>query len=194
MEMALVVLAGIGLLLFIYSFLAYIFAGFKHHPVTGLIAMLPILNIVTLPSLWHMTGRKLLVGFIGLLITAGSWFIGAEQGVNNLLAKVQGNPLEISSVTTADQASEMQLFNESNMQSLPVKALYKISFKAVDPTKLVTYQGKTIRITTKSNELFEGRLLKVINTSVMIESVGSNENKIPLDQVEQLSVMIKQVK
>lgn len=194
MEMALVALAGIGLLLFIYSFLVYIFAGFKHHPVTGLIAMLPVLNVVTLPSLWHVTGRKLIIGFIGLLIAAGSWFMGAEHGVNNLLAKVQGNPIDLNSTTAPDQVAQAQFLSESNMQSLPGKALYKMSFKTVDPTTLVTHQGKTIRITTTNQELFEGRLLKVINTKVILESAGGSENKIALDQVEQLSVMVKQAK
>ena len=191
MEMALVALAGIGLLLFIYSFLAYIFAGFKHHPVTGLISMLPVLNIVTLPSLWHTTGRKLIIGFIGLLIAAGSWFMGAEQGTNNLLAKIQGNPVAVDTVITPDEASKIQALSQSLMQSLPGKALYKMSFESVDPTTLVTYQGKTIRITTKNREQFEGRLLKVINTQVILESTGNKETKVPLDQVEQLSIMVK---
>ena len=69
-----------------------------------------------------------------------------------------------------------------------------MSFKTVDPTTLVTHQGKTIRITTTNQELFEGRLLKVINTKVILESAGGSENKIALDQVEQLSVMVKQAK
>jgi len=189
MEMALVALAGIGLLLFIYSFLVYIFSGFKHHPVTGLIAMLPVLNIVTLPSLWHLTGRKLIIGFIGLIIAAGSWMMGAEQGANNLIAKFQGTPTELNS--TAEQASEAQLFSESNLQQLPNKALYRMVFEPVKTSQLDTLQGKTIQVFTKNQEQFEGRLLKIINTKVIIESAGSNENKIAMDQIDQLTVMVR---
>ncbi len=192
MEFALVALTGIGLLLFIYSFLAYIFAGFKHHPVTGLISMLPVLNIVTLPSLWHITSRKLIFGFIGLLIAAGSWMMGTEQGVNNLLAKIQGTPTEISSAESAEQAIQAQLLSDSKLQGLPNKALYKMAFKPVKPTLLVTLQDKTIQIITKNKEQFEGRLIKIINTKVIIESVGNIEKKIALDQIDKLSVMVRQ--
>ncbi len=194
MEIGLVALAGIGLLLFLYSFLAYIIAGFKHHSVTGLISMLPVLNIVTLPSLWHLVGRKLIIGFVGLLIAVGSWVMGAEQGFNNLIAKVQGKPTEISTTTSAEKATQAQLLSESNMQGLPGKALYRMAFEPVKPTLLVTLQGKTIQIITKNNEQFEGRLLKVINTKVIIESARNSEVKVALDQIEQLSVMVKQRK
>ena len=194
MEIGLVALAGIGLLLFLYSFLAYIIAGFKHHPVTGLISMLPVLNIVTLPSLWHLVGRKLIIGFVGLLIAGGSWVIGAEQGINNLIAKVQGKPTEISTITSAEKATQAQLLSESNMQGLPGKALYRIDFEPVKPTLLVTLQGKTIQIVTKNHEQFEGRLLKIINTQVILESASNSEIKIALDQIEQLSVMVRQRK
>jgi hypothetical protein len=194
MEIGLVALAGIGLLLFLYSFLAYIIAGFKHHPVTGLISMLPVLNIVTLPSLWHLTGRKLIIGFIGLLIAIGSWVMGAEQGFNNLVSKVQGKPIEITSITSTEQATQAQLLSESNMQGLPGKALYRMAFEPVKPTLLVTLQGKTIQIVTKNHKQFEGRLLKIINTKVILESVKNSEIKIALDQIDQLSVMVKQSK
>ena len=194
MEIGLVALAGIGLLLFLYSFLAYILAGFKHHPVTGLISMLPVLNIVTLPSLWHLVGRKLIIGFVGLLIAGGSWVIGAEQGINNLIAKVQGKPTEISTITSAEKATQAQLLSESSMQGLPGEALYRMTFEPVKPTLLVTLEGKTIQIVTKNHEQFEGRLLKIINTQVILESASNSEIKIALDQIEQLSVMVRQRK
>ena len=190
MEIALVALAGIGLLLFLYSFLAYIFAGFKHHPVTGLISMLPALNIVTLPSLWHVTGRTLVIGFVGLIIAAGGWMMGAEQGFNHLLAKAQGKPGEM--IASTEQTTQEQALDESKLQNLPGKALYKMAFKPVKPTQLVTLQDKTIQIVTKNREQFEGRLLKIINTEVIIESARDNEESVALDQIDELSVMFKQ--
>jgi len=194
MEIALVALAGIGLLLFIYSFLVYIFAGFKHHPVAGLIAMLPVLNIVTLPSLWHLTGRKLIIGFFGLLIAAGSWMMGAEQGANTLIAKFQGSPIEASRISNAEKIEKAQILSDSKLQGLPNKALYRMVFEPVKISTLDTLHGKTVRIVTKNHQQFEGRLLKIINTKANIESVGNIENNVHLDQIAQLSVMTKQVK
>ena len=194
MEMALVALAGIGILLFLFSYLAYIISGFKHHPVTGLIAIFPVLNVVTLPSLWHKNGRRLIFGFVGLLIAIGSWMLGAEKGANDLLARIQGNIPEVESLSSSEQANQAQLIIESNMQGLPGKALYKMVFNNVAIDKLSTLQGKIVRISTKEGEVFEGRLVKIISTKAVIESPYNIENKVTISDMKTLSVMTKQVK
>jgi len=194
MEMALVALAGIGILLFLFSYLAYIVSGFKHHPVTGLIAIFPVLNVVTLPSLWHKNGRRLIIGFVGLLIAVGSWMFGAEQGANDLLAKIQGNTPQVQSLSSSEQASQAQLLIESDMQGLPSKALYRLVFNDVNIEKLGTLQGRIIRLSTKEGEIFEGRLVKIINTKAVIESTKNSESKVTITDIKKLSVMSKQAK
>lgn len=92
MELALTIIAGLGLLLLIISYLGYVRAGFKYNVVTGLISALPVLNIVTLPALWNKAGKKFLIGFLGLIILASSWFFGANKGTENLIAKFKGQP------------------------------------------------------------------------------------------------------
>ena len=194
MEIALVALAGIGILLFIFSYLAYIFAGFKHHPVTGLISTLPVLNVITLPSLWHKTGRHLIFGFIGLLIAVASWMFGADKGVNNLIAKIQGSSPEVESFSSSEKAAQKQLLIESNMQGLPGKALYKMVFNDIGVDKLSTLQGKIIHINTKDGGVFEGRLAKIINTKAIIESPNNIENEVTISDIKKLSVMTKLAK
>jgi len=194
MEMALVALAGIGILLFLFSYLAYIVSGFKHHPVTGLIAIFPVLNVVTLPSLWHKNGRRLIIGFVGLLIAVGSWMFGAEQGANDLLAKIQGNTPQVQSLSSSEQASQAQLLIESDMQGLPSKALYRLVFNDVNIEKLGTLQGRIIRLSTKEGEIFEGRLVKIINTKAVIESTKNSESKVTITDIKKLGVMSKQAK
>ena len=190
MEIALVAVAGIGVLLFLYSYLAYILAGFKHHPVTGIIAILPILNIVTLPSLWHLTGRKLIIGFLGLLLAGGSWYFGAEQSFNNLLAKFQGTEISSTEVSSNQKTAEAQSLLESNMQGLPGKALYRLAFDSIAVDKIGSLQGKTISILTMDSERIEGRLMKVINTKAFLDSQNS-ERSVELNEIKQLSVMVK---
>ena len=192
MEMALIALAGIGILLFLFSYLAYIVSGLKHHPVTGLIAIFPVFNVLTLPSLWHKNGRRLIVGFIGLLIAAGSWMFGAEQGANDLLDKIQGNTPQVQSLSSSEQAKQAQLLIESDMQGLPSEALYRLVFNDVNIEKLGTLQGRIIRLSTKEGEIFEGRLVNIINTKALIESTQNSESKVTITDIKKLSVMSKQ--
>ena len=100
MELVLTIIAGIGLLLLIISYLAYAITGFRHHFVTGLISALPVLNIVTLPALWQKAGKKFLTGLLGLVIFIASWSFGADKGLNNLYALVTGNNKQVVSNTT----------------------------------------------------------------------------------------------
>ena len=84
-ELVLTIIAGVGVLLFLVSYLAYIVTGFKHHFVTGIISALPVLNVVTLPSLWDKGRGKFLTGFIGLVLAGGAWVLGANKTVSNYL-------------------------------------------------------------------------------------------------------------
>lgn len=190
MEFALVALAGIGILLFLYSYLAYILAGFKHHPITGIISSLPVLNVVTLPSLWHVMGRKLIIGFIGLLLVIASWYFGAEQSFNTLLARYQGTEISTSEESNDQRSAKAQSLLESNMQGLPGKALYKLAFDIVPVEKLSSLQGKTVRILTNDSERIEGRLIKIINTKAFLDSQNT-ERAVELNQIKELSVMVK---
>ena len=106
MELALTIIAGLGALLFIVSYLSYVASGFRHHFVTGIISALPVLNVVTLPSLWDKSRGKFVIGFIGLVIAAVAWFMGANKGFQNLLSKQPVNSAEsvvLSSEPTAPQ-------------------------------------------------------------------------------------------
>lgn len=192
MEIALVAVAGLGLLLFLISYLAYILAGFKHHPVTGIISAIPVLNVVTLPSLWHVAGRKLILGFLGLLLAGGSWYFGAEQSLNNIVAKFQGKEVVSTQLSSNSQqkSKAVQSLLESNMQGLPHKALYKLTFDDVAIDKLSTLQGKTVSIVTRDSQTVEGRLMKIINTKAFLDA-RNIEKTVELDQIRQLSVMVK---
>ena len=211
MEFALTIIAGLGALLFLVSYLAYVASGFKHHFVTGIISALPVLNIVTLPSLWDKSRGKFVTGFIGLIIAGGAWFMGANKGLQNLLHKQSQNstetvvltakpdlqqPAQSNTETPAVSASPAlpnqtlsRVFNEENMLGLPDKALYSMSFELVPIDKISTLQGRIVQITNSNNEELEGRIKSVSQSSVVLE--GLFENELPIASIKELRLMVK---
>lgn len=208
MQLALLILAGLGALIFIVSFLAYVVSGFRHHFVTGLISMLPVLNIITLPSLWHKSSRKFIVGFIGLIIFIGAWLLGADKGIQNLVSRQDSSSSEAVSINgetnnnqqsasttirqptaTAIKPSRSSVLNEEDMVDLPNKALYKMAFDAVPVSQITNLQGRIVQITTTDNTQIEGRIKTVSPGSVVLE--GLFENELPIASIKQLKLMVK---
>ena len=206
-ELVLTIIAGVGVLLFFVSYLAYIVTGFKHHFVTGIISALPVLNVVTLPSLWDKGRGKFLTGFIGLVIAGGAWVLGANKTVSNYLTNKNftSSKTEILNTdTTQDvnstnrQTSSNNLttprirsnpIDESDMLGLPSKALYTMQFDPVPVNQIGTLQGRIVKITNLQNEETEGRIKAVTASSVVVE--GKYENEIPIATIKQVLLMVK---
>lgn len=87
MEFALSIALVIGVVLFILGFLIVVWAGFKHHIATGFIALIPLLNFIILPSVWHRAYIGFYLSIIGALITLGAWYGGGEQYMSSQAAK-----------------------------------------------------------------------------------------------------------
>jgi hypothetical protein len=87
----------LGAFLFILSWIMVIVFGFKHHPVTGIVAFVPGLNVLILPTIWHRVSGWVITGFVGLCIAAAAWGLGALDQISkhgfNLSSKV-GIPAE----------------------------------------------------------------------------------------------------
>lgn len=218
MQLALTILAGLGALLFIISFLGYVIYGFRHHFVTGLISTLPVLNIITLPSLWDKSSRKFIVGLIGLTIFIGAWFLGADKGIKNLFSRQASSTTEevvISSVPSSNNSQQQSSpsssstalvstnkieaaqkksnnstnYNEDEMLDLPAKALYIIGFDIVSVNQINTLKGRIVQITTSEDVQIEGRIKSVSPGSVILN--GLFENELPLASIKQLKLMVK---
>ncbi len=206
-ELVLTIIAGVGVLLFLVSYLTYIVTGFKHHFVTGIISALPVLNVVTLPSLWDKGRGKFLTGLIGLVLAGGAWILGANKTVNNYLANRNNSSPEtviLSTDTTQGiNSTNRQTPNnnlttprirsnpidESDMLGLPSKALYTMQFDPVPVNQISTLQGRIVKITNLQNEEIEGRVKTVTASSVVVE--GKYENEIPIATIKQVMLMVK---
>lgn len=63
----------LGAFLFILSWIMVVVFGFEHHPVTGIVAFAPGLNVLILPTIWHRVSGWVITGFVGLCIAAAAW-------------------------------------------------------------------------------------------------------------------------
>lgn len=206
MQLALLILSGLGALIFLISFLGYVVSGFRHHFVTGLIATLPVLNIITLPSLWDKNSRKFVVGFVGLLIFIGAWFLGADKGIQNLISDQKNSNNEeviISAKPNNNNSANIEpavsfspaktnrsvSLDEEDMLQLPIKALYKMGFDVVPVNQISTLQGRIVQITKTDDTQIEGRIKSVSSGSVILDQ--GFENELPLASIKQLKLMVK---
>jgi len=234
MELALTILAGIGILLFLIGYLGFLFAGFRQNFVTGIISALPVLNIVTVPALWHKASKKIMISVLGIVIAISSWFLGADTNIKKLLfasndttiqagvsnnnaqaEAIQGSGLSatlstvsqvpkqvvgstvirplVDKVSASPFANVQRIIDESDMLELPGKALYKLSFESIPVNKINTLKNRVIQLITKKNKIIEGRISKITETSIFIQSGGTVlvENEFPIANIKQLRLMVK---
>ncbi len=79
MELAVLTITAIGVFLFSISYIKFDYEGFRHHFVTGLLALIPVVNLIALPTLWDRTRGMLLIGLGGLIAAIIAWFAGADK-------------------------------------------------------------------------------------------------------------------
>ncbi|MCK5897050.1 MAG: hypothetical protein KAG20_09600 [Cocleimonas sp.] len=219
MENALSIIAVLGGLLFVFSFVKYVLTGFRYHPVTGLLALIPVINVITLPTL--MDGkiiRVILLGILGLMFSIGAWFLGADKSLYRHISILRGQSTFISGtqsgnqesqamtsnmgVTSSGQPSSANVAPSSNNQpavpqpvyfvNLPKHALYNMTFIDAPVDKISTLQGRTVQIITLKNTVAEGRLEKATTSSVFVLQKKNETvaNEILISNIKQLKVLI----
>jgi hypothetical protein len=217
MENALTITAVLGGLLFVLSFIKYVITGFRYHPVTGLLALIPVINLITLPTL--MDGkiiRLILFGIIGLLLAIGAWFLGADKSLHRHISALRGQ-------STFTSSTDPQALNTSQMTTsidgvapsgqaniappsdnkpmvpqpvylvnLPKQALYNMNFIDAPVQKIGTLEGRTVQVTTLKDLLVEGRIEKATPSSVFILQKKNKKvaNEILISNIKQLKVLI----
>ncbi|PID49375.1 MAG: hypothetical protein CR991_06415 [Proteobacteria bacterium] len=200
MEYILVAVFAIGLLLFVLSWLRVIWVGFKHHPMTGLISAIPVVNLLVLPTIWHKVSGWLLLGFIGLLITIMAWFMGAEQRVYRYNL---GGTEATTEASSADESSKIDLpllggdddSSLSSGQELPKAALYRMVYKPVTVNELNNYINEYVRISRQDRSQPEGKLLRFADKYLIIErriNEHLDEVRINLDDITQAEVITRE--
>jgi len=156
MELVLTIIAGLGVLLFLIGYLAFVMAGFRHHFVTGIIAALPVLNIVTVPALWHRTSKRLMLSVLGLIIVAISWFLGADTKIKKLLFKTANNNSQVimskNNGMRFPSAQNDSLASQGNMTELSKTATGTVAtHRAKEQTSSMTPFANQQRFIDESN-------------------------------------------
>lgn len=199
MEYLLIIAFAVGLLLFLLSWLRVIIAGFGHHFLTGIVAILPLANVLVLPSVWHQVYAWVMAGFIGFLLAVATWFAGAgnqvyqyaQQAGIQLPTKAVSEPVATGDLPAHQETVAVKLPNANPQtttannkadndpskpadplptgKELPKTALFSMSYQAVEPKQLLDYQGQYVRLTQKDRRQYEGKLLGTDTDALRIE-------------------------
>ena len=219
MENALTIAVVLGGLLFIYSFIKYAITGFRYHPVTGFLALIPVLNIITLPTLMDgKTIRLIIFGLFGLLLAIAAWFLGADKSLYKHISQLRGQPVSISSESRAGSNEQKTMMPNANaatsagqnnpsieepntliapkpiqLMNLPKQALYNMQFIDAPVEQLSTLKGRIVRIVTRENSMIEGRLEKVSSSSIFITKTGDGNiaYEMLVSNIKLIKVLIK---
>ena len=135
MENALTIIVVLGGLLFIYSFIKYALTGFRYHPVTGLLALIPVVNIITLPTL--MDGkiiRLIIFGIIGLLLAIAAWFLGADKSIYQHISALRGQSVPLSSTSIAGNSKQNTMMPSATAMAPAVQSTGSVKNNASEET------------------------------------------------------------
>lgn len=207
MEYVLLAAFVIGLLLFIFSWIKVFIAGLGHHSVTGLIAAIPVVNLLILPTIWHRAYSWFMVGFIGLIVAVGTWFMGADRPFYQH-GQALGIDFDVMGVEVPEESAiekKLRLEGEKKIvettmpaeplapsRDLPDRALYKMTFTSVTTGKLGQYKNRYVRITRNDRKVFEGKLLSVDGNALTMErraSGGVIKHNIAFTDIKNAEVM-----
>jgi len=120
--------AIIGGLLFIFAYLKFVLTGFRYHPITGLLASIPVINLITLPTLMdNKVLRTIILSVLGLILAVGAWFLGADKSLQKHISVLRGEPTIIS--------SSKQALMKKNKEEVPNKTANTVTTKETTTAK-----------------------------------------------------------
>ncbi|CAA6801724.1 MAG: Unknown protein [uncultured Thiotrichaceae bacterium] len=167
MTLALAALAVIGLLVFLINYGRIIIASFRHHIVTGLISLVPGINIVVLPTIWARIGNAFVISIIGLALALGGWILGGKNTINQLLTPTS-TPVANSLPTI--NSNETTQVNNAKYKELPLphKTLYQLRYQTINLQQTPVGINQQLRVTLKDGSILEGRLVEPIEQAIII--------------------------
>jgi len=204
MELALSIALIVGIILFVIGLFIVVLGGFKHHFFTGIIALIPFLNIIILPSVWHRSHIGFYLGIVGAVLAVGAWYGGGnqylvseagkfglnlpnaqQQSVNKLSEKpsqqTSGSTLqETKNTVKKEQDAALEQANISDykgdVKELPKQILYRLVFEAVEDNDTSGLSGEHVRLRQKKGKIIEGKVLESNSSALVIEYVENNAN------------------
>jgi hypothetical protein len=204
MELALSIALIVGIILFVIGLFIVVLGGFKHHFFTGIIALIPFVNIIILPSVWHRSHIGFYLGIVGALLAVGAWYGGGNQylaseagkfGLNlpntqqQSVNELSGEPLPRTSGSTVQETqdtrkTEQEIAPEQanisdykgDVKELPKQILYRLIFETVENNDTSGLNSEHVRLQQKKGKIIEGKVLESNSSSLVIEYVENNAN------------------
>ena len=220
MELALSIALLTGVILFSIGLIIVVLGGFKHHVFTGIIAMIPFLNIIILPSVWHRAYMGVYLGFIGGLLALVSWYGGGNQylaieaekfgfnlpnashhTVNNQikpsyqtpLPNVPSNKSQVAHVEKKPVPPKQAHISDyvGDIKELPKQALYHLIFEAIEDNETSGLTDEYIRLQKKNGDILEGKVLESGSSHLVIEQNRNRRLKIKAKDISKLEQLVK---
>lgn len=203
-------LIGFGLLLI--GYLLIVIASFKHHFVTGIIGMIPVLNLLVIPSTWHRASLGFILGTVGLIIGLGTWFGGGSSYVYQLLSMPDKAPTKSEIVEKAEEKTIKSVSLAGKEQTpeadeppaenplirkkgvivpLPDKPLYRLVYETIEQDDLDDLKGDYIRVTDELLAQYEGKLLSLGDDRLVLLIAGKNTT-LTFKELIRLEKIVKQ--
>lgn len=199
MELVVLTITAIGIFLFSISYFKFAYEGFRHHIVTGFLALIPVVNLIALPTLWDRTRGMLMIGLVGLIAAVIAWFAGADKALEAVRSD-RNTPLSAnqtlsstSGIATAGKTDLSGEPRETLLTMLPGKALYRLDFESASPNQIRNFAGRIVRITTNDHVVTDGRIQNFTPSSVFIEQPGDGNiaYEMMLSNIKSVHVMVK---
>ena len=181
MTLTLFILAAIGLFIFVIAYLRIIIASFRHHTVTGLISMIPGINLAVLPTVWAKISKAFPMSVLGLAMTLGGWYMGGNLYLDKNQISLISEPQNTTSPTqfpVVPKSKAIPIKHKTKEQPLPQKPLYYIRFKKVAISQLDSLLNQYIRIQLIDDRELEGKSIKSSSTSLLIETYSNGSKQV----------------
>lgn len=199
MELVVLTITAIGIFLFSISYFKFAYEGFRHHFVTGLLALIPVVNLIALPTLWDRTRGMLMIGLLGLIAAVIAWFAGADKALEAVRSD-RNTPIPTAQTLSSASGTSTIVNNNANSGSteklltvLPGKALYRLDFESASPNQIRNFAGRIVRVTSTDHVITDGRIQNFTPSSVFIEQPGDGNiaYEMMLSNIKSVHVMVK---
>lgn len=177
MEYVLLGVLLLGAVLFLLGWLVMVVLCFQRHPVTGLVALIPGVNLLTLPAMWHRVGGWVITSFIGVLLAAVAWFAGANQQVYRQAQAMGMNvsvPANTASQTVAIPAEAAPVTHTIDIPSSARSEQPAVAAAATTPAPVPAPEPKPADVLAGAKSLPSNALYHVVFKPIELGKLSSN--------------------
>ena len=180
MTLTLFIVAATGLAIFLIAYLRIVIASFRHHAVTGLISIVPGINLAVLPTVWAKMSKVFSLSVLGLAMALGGWYAGGNQYLDNRQMKLftKSPNTQVAQSPVVKNSEALQIKHKTKELPLPQKPLYYIRFQKVAISQLDSLLNQYIRIKLIDDRELEGKNIESSSSVLLIETFQNGNRQV----------------